>query len=105
MYPKITQAQPRVRWARPAENTITRITQTLFFKKSVPSWDGFGKMKNRLIKVITWRVISILITFCVLAVATGNIRSATSITLFLHCLLTVCHLGFETFWEGNNEDR
>ena len=50
-------------------------------------------------KVIVWRVISILITLCVMLIATGNITSATGITIFLHALTLAAHYAFEIFWE------
>ena len=56
-------------------------------------------MKDKILKVVVWRIISILITFCVLALVTGNVRAATGITVFLHVILTGCHLAFETLWE------
>ena len=56
-------------------------------------------MKKKILKVIAWRIISILITFCVLALTTGDVGSATYLTLALHALLTLCHFGFEHFWE------
>ena len=56
-------------------------------------------MRSKLAKVIVWRFISIFVTLCILSLVTGNIGAATGITLFLHALLTLCHYGFESFWE------
>lgn len=56
-------------------------------------------MKDKLYKVIMWRILSILITFTFLFVATGDVKSASGLTLLLHCILTVSHLAFETLWE------
>ena len=56
-------------------------------------------MKTRVIKVLMWRIISILITMIVMIFATGDIKSATGLTLMLHFILTVANYGFETFWE------
>ena len=56
-------------------------------------------MKDKILKVVVWRVVSIVITFCVLSVVTGNVKEATGITFFLHALLTGCHLAFETMWD------
>ena len=61
-------------------------------------------MSNRLVKVIMWRVISIIVTMLVMITATGNVKAATSITLFLHMLLLTCHYLFETVWEKHFED-
>ena len=54
---------------------------------------------NRLLKVLLWRFISITVTMLVLFMATGNLGSATGITLLLHALLIICHYVFETYWE------
>lgn len=56
-------------------------------------------MNSKLLKVLVWRIISILITFCVLTIATGSVRAATGVTLFLHGFLTLCHYTFETSWD------
>ena len=56
-------------------------------------------MKSKLLKVVLWRIISVAVTFCVLAMATGDVKSATGITLFLHFFLTMCHLAFESLWD------
>jgi uncharacterized membrane protein len=62
-------------------------------------------MKNKLMKVIAWRGISIIITLLVMWAATGDVRSATGITLLLHSILTLGHYIFETTWEKINEGR
>ena len=56
-------------------------------------------MKARLCKVISWRVVSVLITMMVMWMFTGSIREATSLTLFLHVLLTIANYIFEYLWE------
>lgn len=62
-------------------------------------------MKNRIVKVVTWRIVSIIITMSVMMMFTGDLKSATSLTFFLHALLTVANYGFETLWEKINETR
>jgi uncharacterized membrane protein len=62
-------------------------------------------VKNKLMKVIAWRGISIVITLIVMWAATGDVRSATGITLLLHTILTLGHYIFETAWEKINERR
>ena len=57
-------------------------------------------MKNRLAKVVIWRIVSILITLAVLLYTTGDVKSATSVTVFLHTFLTAGHYIFETIWES-----
>lgn len=63
------------------------------------------KPSNLVKKVVIWRCISILVTLITMCVATGDVRSATGITLFLHVLLTVGHYGFEHFWESLHASR
>lgn len=60
-------------------------------------------MKDKLLKVIAWRLISITITLIILAVVMGDVGSATGITFFLHGFLTVCHFAFENLWEKFHE--
>ena len=62
-------------------------------------------MKNRIFKVISWRVISVSITMLVMWFFTGNIKEATGLTLFLHTLLTIANYLFETVWEKLSENR
>ena len=62
-------------------------------------------MKDKLIKVITWRLISIAVTMGVLSVMMDSVKSASAVTLFLHTLLTVCHFIFENSWEKFYEGR
>jgi len=53
----------------------------------------------RLMKVISWRVISIFLTLLVMWIMTGSINEATGITVFLHVVLVCFHWLFETAWE------
>ena len=62
-------------------------------------------MKNRLIKVISWRIISVSITMIVMLMVTGNVKEATGLTLFLHTLLTIANYFFETAWDKISENR
>ena len=62
-------------------------------------------MKNRIVKVVSWRVISVSITMLVMWLFTGDIKEATGLTLFLHTLLTIANYLFETAWEKINETR
>ncbi len=62
-------------------------------------------MKNHLLKVICWRMISILITMVVLWIATGSIKEATGLTVGLHLLLTVANFGFEISWEKMDDNE
>jgi len=58
-------------------------------------------MKNRLLiyKVVTWRLISIVITLATLYLVTGDIKSSSGITVALHALLTGTHFVFERTWD------
>ena len=62
-------------------------------------------MKQRIVKVISWRIISVLITMIVMWFATGDIKEATGLTIGLHILLTIANFGFEVMWEELNESR
>tara|TARA_Y100000996_G_scaffold246722_1_gene193977 strand:- start:178 stop:369 length:192 start_codon:yes stop_codon:yes gene_type:complete len=52
-----------------------------------------------LLKVISWRICSISITLIVTWLWTGDIASASSITLFLHTVLITAHWIFENAWK------
>ena len=56
-------------------------------------------MKDRLVKVVCWRVVSIMITLLLLVILTGDIRSSSGITILLHFFTTVGHFAFETLWD------
>jgi len=57
-------------------------------------------MKSELIlKVVVWRIISILITLIVLYAVTGDTQETTWITILLHTLFTIGHYVFELVWE------
>ena len=63
------------------------------------------KADNVIKKVLWWRLISILITIVAIYAVTGDIKSATGITVYLHVLLTICHYIFEKTWGKLYEDR
>jgi len=63
------------------------------------------KVDNLAKKVALWRLISIMITLIVVSAVTGDIKSATGITVFLHALLTICHYAFERAWKRYYESR
>ena len=62
-------------------------------------------MKDKMFKVIVWRVFSIVITLSFLFLLTGDVKTATGVTLILHGILTVAHFVFEAAWEGYHESR
>ena len=58
-----------------------------------------GRVKGELIlKVIIWRILSILITLVTLYAITGDTQETTWITLLLHTLFTIGHYTFELAW-------
>ncbi len=57
-------------------------------------------MKNKVIKVILWRVISIIMTFFIVLIITGNSLEATSLTLVIHSITLIVHFIFELWWEA-----
>ena len=63
------------------------------------------KSSDILKKVIAWRCVSILVTMLVLFVATGDVKSATGITVFLHAVLICCHYVFEKLWAIRIKDE
>ena len=61
------------------------------------------------LKVIVWRILSILMTVGVLYVITGDAQETTWITILLHTLFTIGHYIFELVWEnkliGDNNEK
>ena len=51
-----------------------------------------------LIKVVSWRIISISLTLLVTFIMTGDIESATKMTVILHTVLIFAHYSFEALW-------
>lgn len=62
-------------------------------------------MKLKLMKVVIWRLVSIIITLIILSIILGNPKSATGVTILLHAILTVCHFAFENLWEYIHENH
>ena len=62
-------------------------------------------MKDRILKVTVWRLLSIMITLTFLLLLTGDFKTATAVSLILHCILTIAHFIFESAWEGISESR
>ncbi len=58
-------------------------------------------MKSSLIfkKVITWRAISVLVTLVIMYMTTGDVKSATGVTVLLQAILVCCHYTFEKAWD------
>lgn len=58
-----------------------------------------GKDRGLLKKVVIWRVISVALTYIVTFLFTGDIKSATSFTIFLHLILMISNYAFEIIWD------
>ena len=56
-------------------------------------------------KVVVWRVISILLTLLVTLIMTGDVQSATELTVLLHTVLILAHYGFESTWSKRYESE
>ncbi len=52
-----------------------------------------------LLKVISWRIISVSITLLVTSIFSGDIKAATELTFAIHSFLIVSHFIFEKVWE------
>jgi uncharacterized membrane protein len=63
------------------------------------------KTSDLVVKVVMWRLISIFVTLLIMYAATGDVKSATGITLLLHTVLTTCHYTFEKYWKRLYETR
>ena len=56
-------------------------------------------MSDLFVKVLLWRVVSIVATLMIIWVHLGDIKSATGLSVFLHLVLTVLNYGFEVMWQ------
>ena len=59
------------------------------------------KTKQRLLfvlKVLVWRLISILLMIVSIHLVTGDMVMATRVTLFVQLVQTMAHAFFEKFW-------
>jgi len=54
---------------------------------------------NVILKVIVWRILSILMTLIILYIITGDTQEASWITVLLHTVFTIGHYIFELVWE------
>lgn len=61
--------------------------------------------RELVLKVMAWRLLSILITLVVLYAVTGDTQETTWITMLLHTLFTMGHYVFELAWNKLNEKR
>ena len=56
-------------------------------------------MGDLVVKVLLWRVVSIVATLMIIWLHLGDIKSATGLSVFLHLVLTVLNYGFEVMWQ------
>ena len=63
------------------------------------------KMSNLVVKVLLWRVISIIATLMIMLAYLGDIKTATGLSVFLHFVLTILNYGFEVAWEKFSGDK
>ena len=61
--------------------------------------------RGLVVKVLAWRIISILVTLAVMFVYLGDVRSATGVSIFLHFVLTVLNYGYEIMWKRFTRKR
>jgi len=54
---------------------------------------------DRIIKVVTWRAISVILTVTLVWIITGSAEMATGIALAIHFVLVFAHYAFETLWD------
>jgi len=50
-------------------------------------------------KVISWRFVSVSLTYLITYLLTGSIKEATGFTLLLHVVLLIANYIFEILWE------
>jgi len=57
-----------------------------------------AKQIKTLKKVIMWRIVSVSLTYLITFIYTGDLKSATAFTLFLHAVLMAANYIFEIIW-------
>jgi len=62
-----------------------------------------AKQIKTLKKVLIWRVVSVSLTYLVTFLMTGDLKSATWFTIFLHIVLMVANYIFEIIWDRIND--
>jgi uncharacterized membrane protein len=56
------------------------------------------KLIKTLKKVIMWRIVSVSLTYLITFIYTGDLKSATAFTFFLHAVLMTANYIFEILW-------
>ena len=62
-------------------------------------------MSRLVVKVLLWRVVSIMTTLVIMWAYLGDVKSATGLSVFLHLVLTVLNYGFEVAWKKFSGDK
>ena len=65
-------------------------------------------MKELMLKVVVWRLVSVISMLLTLWVITGDLVKSTSVTIIVQIVQTVVHAFFESIWEnrrGKNEKQ
>jgi uncharacterized membrane protein len=62
-------------------------------------------MNRLLIKVLSWRFISVLSMLMTMWILTGDLVKSTSVTLIVQVVQTIVHTVFEATWEKKIEKR
>ena len=57
-----------------------------------------AKQIKTLKKVIMWRIVSVSLTYLITFIYTGDLKSETAFTLFLHAVLMAANYIFEIIW-------
>jgi uncharacterized membrane protein len=57
-----------------------------------------AKQIKTLKKVIMWRIVSASLTYLITFIYTGDLKSSTAFTLFLHAVLMAANYIFEIIW-------
>lgn len=63
------------------------------------------KMNSLIVKVLLWRVVSIVATLIIMWLYLGDVKSATGLSVFLHLVLTALNYAFEIAWEKTSGDK
>ena len=58
-----------------------------------------------MIKVFVWRMISIILTLLVTFLMTGDVKTATNMTILLHTVLIMAHFCYEMVWLKYEDKR
>ena len=87
------------------KNTVKQtsrfVTALLLPKKLLKEWSNASTKggKRLAVKVIVWRILSVVITLLITFLMTGDFMKASGLTMVLHFVLMIVHWIFESTWE------